>query len=63
MLKKRFGFSDWQIEELLNMSLALVGANFLGCTKVLSQHHLVLYFLSSPFLPCKDTFMDDYDGI
>jgi hypothetical protein len=36
----------------------MVGPNFLRCTKVFSQRHP---FLS--FLPCKDTFMDDYDGI
>jgi hypothetical protein len=39
------------------------GANFLRCIKILSQHHSFLSFLPSPFLPCKDTFMDDYDGI
>jgi hypothetical protein len=38
------------------------GLIFLKCTKVLSQHHFI-YFLPSLFLPCKDTFMDDYDGI
>jgi hypothetical protein len=37
--------------------------NFLRCTKNLSQRHPFLSFLSSPFVPCKDTFMDDYDGI
>jgi hypothetical protein len=41
----------------------VVGVNFLMCTKILSQHHLFLYFLPSPFLPCKNTFTDDYDGI
>jgi len=45
------------------MSLALVGANFLRCTKILSQHHLFLSFLSSLFSSCKDTFMNDYDGV
>jgi hypothetical protein len=45
------------------MNLALVGEIFLRCTKILSQHHLFFSFLPSPFLPCKDTFMDDYDGI
>jgi hypothetical protein len=35
-----------------------MGANSLRCTEILSQCHI---FLS--FLPCKDTFMDDYDGI
>jgi hypothetical protein len=39
------------------------GANFLRCTKISSQHHLFLFFLPNPFLPCKNTFMDDYDGI
>jgi hypothetical protein len=36
---------------------------FLRCTKILSQHHPFLSFLRSPFLPCKNTFTDDYDGI
>ncbi len=40
-----------------------VGANFLRCTKILSQCHIFLSFLYSPFLPCKNTFMDDYDKI
>jgi len=35
----------------------------LRCTKILSQCHLFLFFLPSPFLPHKKTFMDDYDGI
>jgi hypothetical protein len=39
------------------------GPYSLKCTKILSQHHLFLFFLPSPFLPCKDTFMDDYDRI
>jgi hypothetical protein len=39
------------------------GVNSLRCIKILSQHHFFLSFLPSPFLPCKDTFMDDYDGI
>jgi hypothetical protein len=30
---------------------------------MLLQHHPFLSFLPSPFLPCKNTFMDDYDGI
>jgi vacuolar protein-sorting-associated protein 4 len=43
--------------------LMQMGAYFLRCTKILSQHHPFLFFLPSIFLPCKDTFMDDYDGI
>jgi hypothetical protein len=39
-----------------------MGAIFLRCTKILSQHHFFLSFLPSPFKPCKDIFMDDYDG-
>jgi hypothetical protein len=39
------------------------GPIFLRCTKILSQCHPFLSFLPSPFLPCKNTFMDDYDGI
>jgi hypothetical protein len=38
-------------------------ANSLRCTKILSQCHPFLFFLPSNFLPYKDTFMDDYDGI
>jgi hypothetical protein len=41
----------------------LRGPNSLRCTKILSQHHPFLSFLPSPFLPCKDTFMDDYNRI
>jgi hypothetical protein len=33
------------------------------CTEILPQHHPFVYFLPNHFLPCKDTFMDDYDGI
>jgi hypothetical protein len=40
-----------------------LGPNSLRCTKILSQRHPFLSFLPSHFLPCKDTFMDDYDGI
>jgi hypothetical protein len=43
-------------------SKVMKGANSLKCTKILSQCHPFLFFLPSPFLPCKDTFMDDYDG-
>jgi hypothetical protein len=41
------------------------GANYLRGTKILSQHHLFFFlsFLPSPYLPYKDTFMDDYNGI
>jgi hypothetical protein len=39
------------------------GPNSLRCTKILSQCHPFLSFLLSLFLPCKDTFMDDYDSI
>jgi hypothetical protein len=37
--------------------------NSLRCTKILSQHRPFLSFLPSLFLSCKNTFMDDYDGI
>jgi hypothetical protein len=40
-----------------------LGPNSLRCIKILSQGHLFPSFLPSLFLPCKDTFMDDYDGI
>ncbi len=37
--------------------------NSLRCTKILSQCRPFLSFLPSLFLSCKNTFMDDYDGI
>jgi len=40
-----------------------MGPNFLRCTKIFSQCHHFLSFLHVLFLPCKDTFMDDHDGI
>jgi hypothetical protein len=40
-----------------------LGSNSLSCTKILSQHHPFLSFLPSLYLTCKNTFMDDYDGI
>jgi hypothetical protein len=40
-----------------------MGPNSLKCTKILSQCHLFLSFLPSLFLSCKNTFMDDYNGI
>ncbi len=43
------------------MENVLMGPNSLRCTKILSQCHPFLSFLPSLFLPCKDTFMDDYD--
>jgi hypothetical protein len=39
------------------------GANFLRHTKIFSLCHHFLFFLPNPFISCKDTFMDDYDGI
>jgi hypothetical protein len=39
------------------------GPNSLRCTKILSQHHLFYVFYLVFFLPYKNTFMDDYDGI
>jgi hypothetical protein len=39
------------------------GPNSLGCTKILSHHHIFKILLPSLFLPCKNTFMDDYDEI
>ncbi len=41
----------------------LPSANSLRCTKILSQHHPFMFLLPSLFLPCKNTFMDDYDGV
>jgi hypothetical protein len=43
-------------------SEVMKAANSLRCIKILSQCHHFLFFLPSPFLPCKDTFMDNYDG-
>ncbi len=39
------------------------GEFFLRCTKILSQCHFFLSFILSPFLACKNTFTDDYEGI
>jgi hypothetical protein len=39
------------------------GPNSLKCTKILLQCHPILSFLPSFFLPCTNTFMDEYDGI
>ncbi len=36
---------------------------FLSVPKSCHNVTLFLSFLPSLFLPCKDTFMDDYDGI
>jgi len=44
------------------VATSYLGPNSLRCTKILSRH-LFLFFLPGPFLPCKDTFMNDYDGI
>jgi hypothetical protein len=46
-----------------NNVLLFMGANFLRCTKILSQCHPFLSFLPSFILQCENTFMDDYDGI
>jgi hypothetical protein len=43
--------------------VGLLGPIFLRCTKILSHRHSFVFFLPSSFLPCKNTFMDDYDGI
>jgi hypothetical protein len=40
-----------------------MGPNSLRCTKILSHRDPFLSFPPSPFLPYKDTFMDDYDGM
>jgi hypothetical protein len=47
---------------LLHCAVAVV-ANSLRCTKILSQRHHFWSFFLSPLLLCKDTFVDDYDGI
>jgi hypothetical protein len=41
----------------------MLDPNCLKCTKILSQRRFFLSFLPSPFLPSKNTFVDDYDGI
>jgi hypothetical protein len=40
-----------------------MGSKYLRFIKILSQHHPFLFFLPNVFYPCKDRFMDDYDGI
>ncbi len=44
-------------------SVSYLGPIYLRCTKILSHHHSFVSFLPSFFLPCQNTFMDDYDGI
>ncbi len=39
------------------------GPNSLRCIKILSECNPFLSFLFNPFSSCKDTFVDDYDGI
>jgi hypothetical protein len=39
-----------------------MGPNSLRCTKILSQDQPFLSFLANFVLPCKVTFMDNYDG-
>jgi hypothetical protein len=41
----------------------MIGCKFFKVYQNFVTCHPFLSFLSSPFLPCKDTFMDDYDGI
>jgi hypothetical protein len=48
---------------MISMMFLYKGANSLSCTKIQSQHHPFLYFLFSHFLSCKNTFMNDYNGI
>jgi hypothetical protein len=50
-------------DKYCSLSNGLKGLHFFKYTKILSQRHLFLSFLPSPFLPCKATFMNDYDGI
>jgi hypothetical protein len=45
------------------VAISYLGPNFLKCTKILSRCHIFLSFLLGSFLRCKNTFMDDYDGI
>jgi hypothetical protein len=57
------GFNYSIIHYLSFKEVGLKGPSFIRCTKILSQCHPFLFFLPSPFLLCKNTFMDDYDGI
>jgi hypothetical protein len=41
----------------------LIGYKLFKVYQNLSQCHRFLSFLPSFSLPCKDTFIDDYDGI
>jgi hypothetical protein len=58
------GIENLHVNRVLEKKkLTQIGPNFLRCSKILSHRHPFLYFLPSPFLPCKVTFMDDYDRI
>jgi hypothetical protein len=50
------------VGNIINVHLFFMGPNSLKCTKILSQCHFLISFLPSHFLPCKETFIDDYDG-
>ncbi len=62
-----FGFSCFSVKTNINVVNFkynyIEGSKFFRCIKILSQFHPFLSFLLNLFLPCKDTFMDDYDGI
>jgi hypothetical protein len=53
----------FQFQRSNTLYLENMGANSLRCTKILSLCHPFMSSSPSPFLPCKNTFMDDYDGI
>ncbi len=50
------------VGNIVNVHLFFMGPNSLKCTKIFSHRHPFLSFLPSPFLPCEDTFIDNYDG-
>jgi len=54
---------DPKLNAILHIKMIVFRSNFFKYTKILSQCYFFLFFLLSPFLPCKYTFMDDYDGI
>jgi hypothetical protein len=41
----------------------LLGQIFLRCTKIMTQCQIFIFFYLVIFLPFKNTFIDDYDGI
>jgi hypothetical protein len=51
----------WNSLDIINKNILV--ENSLRCTKILLECHLFKKKKNLVILPCKETFMDDYDGI